>query len=437
MKFPPERSCFSTTDESGKITGAGKSFCEISGYTAEQLVGSPHNIVRHREMPGGLFHLFWAQLATGKPIATYVLNLAADGASYWTLACVSPVKDGTYLSVHVQVSRQDHHENLRHAYDTARATERKMRAAGMSARDAAAESSSILEGLLVERGYGGFAAMAAVVLPDEVDAWDKLPRPQLPAAFVKDGHDVGRVLGATREIDEELAVLRARLVEYTALARSLSTEAESLRGSVGNLSRTVTAAAAASEEVGGSAPVLARAAAAAAALSDETSAHLQALPALLQATQAELMQLRVVVAMCVLHSAAAESFAVEIAKGEASGDAMGSLELLCAAIERTVAAVEREWNSVGVRVTEAADHIEEAADRLAKFQRMLLDWRNLVVRFRLSGQLSGMLGDIDGQEVRSRARMKSLRDLAAECRDAAKPLDLNRLRQAVSRVSIR
>ena len=433
-RMPDGLTVFTTTDRAGTITGANRAFVDVSRLAPEQIWGAPHNIIRHPEMPGGQFTLWWQQLTAGGLAAGYLLNLAADGASYWTFAVALPAGEDRFLAVSIEVSRPDHHQVVRHAYDAARAAERKMRSAGMSPIDAALESSHTIANLLVDAGLGSYSDAIATILPDEVDAWHRAPRPPLPAAVLREGHEIGRVLSATKEIDEELAAVRTRLSEYLELAASLGAEADSLSNSVGNLARTVAVAADASEQVAGSAPVLARAAAAAANLAHEASAHLQSLPASLNATRRELLELRSLVALGVLHTSAAESFAVEVARGEAGGNALESREVRCPALEATGSTLEQSWNKVGVDIADIAAQIDQATEELSQFQRMLLDWRNLVVRFRMTGVLSGMLGDIDGQESRSRARMASLRALAAQCRELARPLDLTKLRRALARV---
>lgn len=73
----------SETDAKGKITYCNDYFIEISGYTKEELIGSPHNIVRHPDMPKVVFKLLWETIKGGKNINAIVKNLAKDGRYYW------------------------------------------------------------------------------------------------------------------------------------------------------------------------------------------------------------------------------------------------------------------------------------------------------------------------------------------------------------------
>jgi len=79
----PKRYIVSETDEKGKITFANDYFMEVSGYNQEELIGKPHNIVRHPDMPKVVFKLLWETISAGKNINAVVKNLAKDGRYYW------------------------------------------------------------------------------------------------------------------------------------------------------------------------------------------------------------------------------------------------------------------------------------------------------------------------------------------------------------------
>jgi len=79
----PKRYIVSETDEKGKITFANDYFQEVSGYTEEELIGKPHSIVRHPDMPKVVFKLLWETISAGKNINAVVKNLAKDGRYYW------------------------------------------------------------------------------------------------------------------------------------------------------------------------------------------------------------------------------------------------------------------------------------------------------------------------------------------------------------------
>jgi len=78
-----KRYIVSETDAKGKITYCNDYFKEISGYTEEELIGSPHNIIRHPDMPRVVFKLLWETISKGKNINAVVKNLTKDGRYYW------------------------------------------------------------------------------------------------------------------------------------------------------------------------------------------------------------------------------------------------------------------------------------------------------------------------------------------------------------------
>lgn len=73
----------SRTDTNGVIEFGNDYFFEISGYTSRELVGQPHNTIRHPDMPRVIFKLMWDRLKQGKNIFAVVKNLAKDGRYYW------------------------------------------------------------------------------------------------------------------------------------------------------------------------------------------------------------------------------------------------------------------------------------------------------------------------------------------------------------------
>ena len=80
----------SETDDQGIITLVSQAFCEISGYTKEELIGQPHNIVRHPDMPKESFENMWKTLKEKKTWEGEVKNLKKDGSFYWVYTIISP-----------------------------------------------------------------------------------------------------------------------------------------------------------------------------------------------------------------------------------------------------------------------------------------------------------------------------------------------------------
>lgn len=80
----------SQTDEKGIILFANEDFCKIAGYKLEELVGKPHSIVRHRDMPKAAFKDLWDTVKSGKIWTGYVKNATKNGGYYWVYAIVYP-----------------------------------------------------------------------------------------------------------------------------------------------------------------------------------------------------------------------------------------------------------------------------------------------------------------------------------------------------------
>lgn len=81
------------TDLKGKITYANRGFMDIVDMDEETLVGAPHNIIRHPDMPKIIFKYLWSYLQEGKEIHAYVKNICSDGSYYWVMANVTPSLD--------------------------------------------------------------------------------------------------------------------------------------------------------------------------------------------------------------------------------------------------------------------------------------------------------------------------------------------------------
>ena len=140
----------SKTDLKGRITYGNRIFIEFSGYTEAELLGAPHNIIRHPDMPRGVFKYLWDNLAQEKEVFAYVKNLAKDGSFYWVLANITPDYDAQgrvvgYLSVR-RAPRRAAVEVIENVYRTMLAAEQ--RAGG---RDACEASLSVLGEMLAEK----------------------------------------------------------------------------------------------------------------------------------------------------------------------------------------------------------------------------------------------------------------------------------------------
>ena len=109
--LPDNQFIYSRTDLKGVITEANQAFCDVSGYSREEMVGQPHNMVRHPDMPEAAFKDMWADLKIGRPWRGIVKNRRKDGGFYWVVANASPVRENGqivgYQSVRSRPSREE------------------------------------------------------------------------------------------------------------------------------------------------------------------------------------------------------------------------------------------------------------------------------------------------------------------------------------------
>jgi len=93
IELDPKRYIVSETDEKGKITFCNDYFMEVAGYSKEELIGKPHSVIRHPDMPRVVFKLLWQTISQGKNINAIVKNLAKDGRYYWIFTEFESRKD--------------------------------------------------------------------------------------------------------------------------------------------------------------------------------------------------------------------------------------------------------------------------------------------------------------------------------------------------------
>ncbi len=85
----------SKTDTSGKLTYVNEIFMDMAVMTEKELLGKPHNIIRHPDMPKAIFKLLWDRIGKKEEISAYVKNLSKDGGHYWVFANVTASLDNS------------------------------------------------------------------------------------------------------------------------------------------------------------------------------------------------------------------------------------------------------------------------------------------------------------------------------------------------------
>ncbi len=151
-RFGIDEIIVSKTDTRGHISYANDVFVRVSGYAEDELLGAPHSIVRHPDMPRAVFHLLWETIERGDEIFAFVDNLAADGASYWVLAHITPSFDAAHRIVGYHSHRRCPDEaaiaEVEPLYRALLAEERRQ----TTARDQVAAGRALLDRTLAQAG---------------------------------------------------------------------------------------------------------------------------------------------------------------------------------------------------------------------------------------------------------------------------------------------
>ncbi|HJV68271.1 methyl-accepting chemotaxis protein [Ideonella sp.] len=110
FEYPESQTLVSITDLKGRIVYCNPAFVEVSGYAHDELMGQPHNLIRHPDVPEEAFRDLWDTVQAGKPWSAPVKNRRKDGRYYWVLANVTPIIEGNapvgYMSVRVHPTRE-------------------------------------------------------------------------------------------------------------------------------------------------------------------------------------------------------------------------------------------------------------------------------------------------------------------------------------------
>lgn len=203
VQFDFDELFFSCTDDRGIITGGNDVFQRVSGFEWHELLGSPHKVVRHPDMPKGVFHILWDQIQKGIPAGAYVLNQCKDGKSYWVFAVISPVENG-YLSIRMKPS-SEMFERVRELYGTVLEKERE----NLSAEDSAA---FILKTLKAE-GFDDYSSFGARAIGEEIMARD--------AALSREQSKLAKALKAMSSQLLELSKEQEKLFEFFEAIRGI------------------------------------------------------------------------------------------------------------------------------------------------------------------------------------------------------------------------
>jgi aerotaxis receptor len=213
--FEIEELFFSTTDKKAVIRSGNGVFARVSGYTrAEDLIGKPHNIIRHPDMPRSVFRVFWDFLEAGEPVAAYVKNMAADGGFYWVMALVIPTEAG-YLSIRFKPSSPTLNQ-IQAIYSRVRAIELQHDADNEDRKLGMELGVSALQDAIRELGFSGYDALMQTALAREMSSRDAILKARASA-----GAAMAVRRGSTQSVTAAASALEPMLAHLRTIAHHL------------------------------------------------------------------------------------------------------------------------------------------------------------------------------------------------------------------------
>ena len=211
---------FSTTDKKGIITSGNNVFQRISEHPFSKLIGAPHNLIRHPDMPKSVFGLFWSTIQAGKPICAYVKNMSAKGDYYWVFACVFPTPEG-FLSVRIKPS-SELFEAAKAFYPAVLQEEKKN---GVEA------SGKLLFQLLAEAGFPDYESFMTRALVLEITGRQKILTENSKLVTT-----IGTGLNRTVYLrNRDLGQMVSRLTTFSSINKKLSESIKQMMDTFGSL----------------------------------------------------------------------------------------------------------------------------------------------------------------------------------------------------------
>ncbi len=215
MPFLFDELFFSRTDLHGMIQSGNRVFVRVSGFPRQELIGKPHKVVRHPDMPRAVFFTLWDFIQRGEPVGAYIKNRTKDGRHYWVFAVVTPIAGG-FLSVRLKPS-SELFAVIQREYAALRTLER---AHDIPAR----ESANLLYARLKALGFASYQAFMAHAMNSEVLARDaKIGRASdMRLPIFKD------VLASSRSLLDHATTVSASYARNEGVSRTLQAQTAKL-----------------------------------------------------------------------------------------------------------------------------------------------------------------------------------------------------------------
>lgn len=422
---------FSTTDAIGVIEQANSVFVRLSRFQRDQLLGAPHNIIRHPMMPGGAFKVMWDTLHAGEPFGAYVHNLAHDGSRYDVFATITPLGDG-YLSVRTRPMCTEVMDLVDTLYTDAWSLEQSLRQQGMGRAAAADAGAQRLAALIGEAGIGTYNDFLMDALPREIEAREAAGEvcPERPFAT-----------GQLRAMLDAVADTHDHLSGWMTDLATLSSQVDTLKQAAEELRATSSAAAQTSRSIqsvqglGFEFAPLMMPLQLWSDMETEIASAVDVLIAELKQASSSAARTRFRIALARLHATMIGNFTAELIDGvPGARDQAPAIGLLTAAIGEGIEVMDAQAQGHLAFSSQASQNIEQVAGLMQLPIDLLGSWLRNSQR-ELPDSIAGLVPQIAQQVADTNASIARLRELGGVVQQGVHAPDSQGLRHTVAHLS--
>ncbi|MSS84913.1 PAS domain-containing protein [Actinomycetaceae bacterium WB03_NA08] len=401
---------FSTTDRKGVITGANQTFADLSQYSFPELMGAPHNIIRHDDMPGGVFQIMWDRLLDGKSVAAYVKNRAKDGRFYWVFATVTPASS-SFLSVRTRPVYEPLWQASDTLYRTARPIEVAATRQGARRIDAARVGMASLNDGLAQAGFPSFDEFMLAALPAEVAQRELLSTS--PTINVDSQSPLSAIVGGAQAIRVHVNALLERLVSLNQVSSQIRETLAGAEVAQKNLLRLAGMAVETCQSIPGLPPSIVNSALAIREWVFRAVSALEAIEEPLSDVSLRIREARFDICLNSLHNEMVLSFANEALTTTSDANPLGSVPLLCHTMMGDVEGLAGKLDVLQRELINVGNRTDEANGALQHVREFLAAWQMAVARKGYDQQLAQIIEDIEDQQDNLHGQVQSLTQLAA------------------------
>lgn len=433
LEVPVTDLIYTATNTRGSIIEANAVFTRVCGYGREDLLGVPHNLIRHPDMPGGVFRAIWNELTSEHAAAGYVQNLTADGTAYWTYATFTP-GGGGHLSIR-QRPCTEMFPVIADLYLKVRRHERELRAGGSSTVEAAMCGHTRLLNGLRDLGFTSYRDFVLATLPAEVAGRAHQGGGTRPGALEQANlQELFLVVNRNEQRVRELAVaLHENRVDDAELDQLIA----AARDNAGTLGVILEGCGVLLAEVVPVLPALTQQAPALAGRCHQIGDALLSLISSAESLRSARQQMRCNAALAQLQAETMSRYLSSMASGDETADASGHT------VERLTDALHQEFHAIGdgLRLAWAMSGQLDALGRSIGLARQeLAGCRAIIHGTGLADQLEehmmamdGALNDAAGHLARMRAMAERFSRAVSSFDPAGASCDIVRLDQALRR----